>query len=183
MYARRGTIGIDTAPVTHADGSKAVEKQLILKLFDGRYEQRDETHPADLSRIKHGITVAEGSIAISLQALYEKQRKSRGLSTLPIGELLGKPEGVIELNKRLSNALATLAFALLGIPLAVTAQRKETSVGFAISLAIGLVYYLLLFVASLAHDKPALHPELLIWVPTLLFFVVGAFRFVILARK
>ncbi|MEQ1854647.1 MAG: LptF/LptG family permease, partial [Chthoniobacteraceae bacterium] len=92
-------------------------------------------------------------------------------------------EGLGELNKRLSNALAALAFALLGVPLAVTAQRKETSVGFAISLGIGLVYYLLLFVASLARNNASLHPEFLIWLPTLLFLSIGAFRFSVLARK
>jgi lipopolysaccharide export system permease protein len=183
MYARRGTIGIDTMPVKQPDGSSILEKQMILKLYDGRYEERDEAHPQDLSRIRPGITLDEGSIAISLQSLYEKQRKSRGISALPLGELLGKPEGMVELNKRLSNALATLAFALLGIPLAVTAQRKETSVGFAISLGIGLIYYLLLFVASLARDKASLHPEILIWLPTLLFLLVGVYRFAVLARK
>jgi LPS export ABC transporter permease LptF len=184
MYAQRGTIGIETILEQRPDGTSVPEKKMILKLFDGRYEQRDESHPQDLSRIKHGITMKEGSIAISLQALYDKQRKTRGLSSLPIGELLDSGrEGLVELNKRLSNALATLAFALLGVPLAVTAQRKETSVGFAISLGIGLVYYLLLFVASLARNKASLHPEFLIWLPTLLFLAVGAFRFSVLARK
>src|SRR2546430_5777476 len=106
MYASEGSIGLESVIVKQKDGTEAEEKQIILKLRDGRYEQRDEAHPHDLSRIKPGITVAEGSVAISLRDLYETKRKSRGVGSLPIGELLdaGKPEGVVELNRRISNA-------------------------------------------------------------------------------
>jgi lipopolysaccharide export system permease protein len=124
-------------------------------------------------------------MAISLKELYEKQRKTKGVGALPIGELLDskKPERMVELSKRFGNALATIALALLAVPLAVTAQRKETSVGFAISLTLGLCYYFLIFMADLTRTRPALHPELLVWMPNLLFFVIGAFRFLRLARR
>jgi lipopolysaccharide export system permease protein len=89
----------------------------------------------------------------------------------------------MELNKRYSNALATLAFALLAVPLAITAQRKETSVGFAISLAIGLSYYLFFFLADMARSRPKWHPELLVWVPNLIFLIIGAARFRRLAAR
>ena len=184
-YAREGTIGMEAVPITATDGSVSDERQIILKLHHTFYEQRDEAHPYDISRIRPGITMEEGSVAISLKELYEKQRKTKGVGALPIGELLSsaKPEKRVELSKRLGNALATIALALLAVPLAVTAQRKETSVGFAISLALGLVYYLLIFVADLARNRPELHPELLVWMPNLLFFLIGAYRFAKLARR
>ena len=185
MYAREGTIGMETVPKTLADGTLSEERQIILTLHHGLYEQRDEDHPYDISRIRQGITVEEGSIAISLKELYEKQRKTKSVGALPIGELLdsNKPEKLVELSKRFGNALATIALALLAVPLAVTAQRKETSVGFAISLALGLCYYFLIFLADLTRNRPAFHPALLVWMPNLLFFVIGAFRFSRLARR
>jgi len=185
MYAREGTIGMESVPKTLEDGTVSEEKQIILTLHHGLYEQRDEDHPYDISRIRQGITVEEGSIAISLKELYEKQRKTKGVSALPIGELIesDKPEKLVELSKRLGNALATIALALLAVPLAVTAQRKETSVGFAISLALGLCYYFLIFLADLTRNRPAFHPVVLVWVPNLLFFVIGGFRFLRLARR
>ena len=183
-YAPRASIGLQTVPVKQSDGGFIEEKGISLKLFDGWYEQRDKSHPEDLALIHPGVTIQEGSHAISLKELYEKQRANRRISALPIGDLLdsGK-EGVVELNMRLSNALATIAFALLAVPLAVTAQRKETSVGFAISLAIALLYYVLLFLANLTRGRPWLHPEMMVWLPTLLFLSVGACRFAVLARK
>ena len=39
-----------------------------------------------------------------------------------------------EMNKRYSFSLASFAFALIGVPLAITAHRKETSVGMLLSL-------------------------------------------------
>jgi lipopolysaccharide export system permease protein len=185
MYAREGTIGMEAIPKTLEDGTVTEERQIILTLHHGLYEQRDEDHPYDLSRIRQGIVVEEGSIAISLKELYEKQRKTKGVGALPIGELIesANPEKRIELSKRIGIALATIALALLAVPLAVTAQRKETSVGFAISLALGLIYYVLIIVADFARHRPALHPELLVWMPNALFFLIGGYRFAKLARR
>ena len=185
MYAREGNIGMESVPKTQPDGSVIEEKQIILKLIHGLYEQRDEDHPLDVSRIRQGITVEEGSIAISLKELYERQRKTKGVGALPIGELLDsdKPEKLVEVSKRFGNALATIALALLAVPLAVTAQRKETSVGFAVSLALGLCYYFLIFMADLTRNRPAFHPALFVWLPNALFFAIGAYRFSRLSRR
>jgi LPS export ABC transporter permease LptF len=185
MFAREGQLELGTGMVKNSKGEIEHEKQLILKLRDGRYEQRDDNHPDELSRLRNGIVVAEGSVSISLKALYEKKQKAGGVSSMALGELLAteKSEKTIEINKRLSNALATLAFALLAVPLAITAQRKETSVGFAISLAIGLVYYLFFFLTDMARNRPHLHPELLVWVPNIVFFTIGAIRFAKLSRR
>ena len=185
MFAREGQLELGTGMVKNSKGEIEHEKQLILKLRDGRYEQRDDNHPDELSRLRNGIVVAEGSVSISLKALYEKKQKAGGVSSMALGELLAteKSEKTIEINKRLSNALATLAFALLAVPLAITAQRKETSVGFAISLAIGLVYYLFFFLTDMARNRPHLHPELLVWVPNIVFFSIGAMRFAKLSRR
>ena len=35
----------------------------------------------------------------------------------------------------------------------------------------------------LTRNRPAFHPELLVWLPNVLFFVIGAFRFSRLARR
>ena len=185
MYAREGSIGMDDVRKTLPDGSWTEEKQIILRLSHGLFEMRDEEHAYDFSRMRHGITVEDGVMAISLKELYEKQRKTKGVSALPIGELLDsdRPEKLVELNKRIGNALATIALALLALPLAVTAQRKETSVGFAISLVLAMTYYFLIFMADLSRHKPALHPAFFVWLPNIIFFTIGGYRFWRLSRR
>lgn len=184
MFAREGSLSMEKVKVKRQGGGEDEEVQIILRLLHGRYEQRDEKHPDDLFRMRPGITIEEGSVAISLKELYERKKKIGGVGTMEIGELLNteNAESRVELSKRISIALATIAFALLAVPLAITAQRKETSVGFAISLVIGLIYYLFFFLADMARGRPNYHPELLVWLPNILFIAIGAYRFRRLAR-
>ena len=185
LYATEGIIGMEDVWKSQPDGTVSEERQIVLKLRNEFYEERDESHPYDLSRIRHGITAQEGSIAISLKELYEKKRKPKSVGALPIAELLDsdRPEKFVELNKRIGNALATIALALLALPLAVTAQRKETSVGFAISLVLAMTYYFLIFMADLSRHKPALHPAFFVWLPNIIFFTIGGYRFWRLSRR
>ncbi len=163
------------------------QMQLVLTYKDLRYEQinRNAADPEDRRSIKSGIVAAEGQVVVSLRQLYEKKKKTGGVGMLSVEQLLesSKPEGIVELNKRFSTALATIALALLAVPLGITAQRKETSVGFAISLAIAMTYFLLLVAADMARNRANLRPELLVWLPNVVFLSIGAYRFVQLAKK
>lgn len=185
MFAREGQLVLVKDKVKTAGDRTEEQLRIVLRYSEGRYEERDEKHQDNIARWRPGVVVGAGSVGIDLNKLYETKKKAGNVGTLGLEQLLKneKPEAKVELNKRLSNALATLAFALFAIPLAVTAQRKETSVGFAISLAIGLTYYLLFFLADLARSRPKWHPELLVWVPNVIFFVVGSFRFWRLSRR
>ena len=192
VHARRGLIEPDRE-----------NKRLLLHIYDGRFEQRDENAPDDLMKIRQGITMQESTLTISLVELYEKNKKRKGISSLTAGELLERlnhdenAAGHLsekearaqlsslktEVNKRFSFSLASFAFALIGVPLAITAHRKETSVGFLLSLIVAFVYFFFIIVADTVRANPALHPELLIWVPNVLFIGLGAWLFYRLSRR
>lgn len=82
---------------------------------------------------------------------------------------------LVELNKRWALSAACVAFALLGMPLGIKAHRKESSVGVAISLLLVFSFYLFIIVAESLRDHPALHPELIVWVPVALCSTLGVF--------
>lgn len=88
-----------------------------------------------------------------------------------------------ELSKRYSFSMACFTFALVGIPLGVTAQRRETSSGFALSLATATVYLVFIILADTLNDKPAAMPHLIMWVPNVLFLGLGGWLFYKLSRK
>lgn len=88
-----------------------------------------------------------------------------------------------ELSKRYSFSLACFTFALVGIPLGVTAQRRETSSGFALSLATATVYLVFIILADTLNDKPAAMPHLIMWVPNVIFLGIGGWLFYKLSRK
>ena len=92
-------------------------------------------------------------------------------------------KSLTELSKRYSFSLACVTFALVGIPLGVTAQRRETSTGFALSLITATVYLVFIILADTLNDKPAAMPHLIMWFPNVLFLGIGGWLFFRLSRR
>ena len=178
VYARKGALETDLQ-----------NKQVLMRLFDARFEQRDDEDPKDLTKIKQGIIMKETVVAIPLQELYEKNKKKRGAGTMTLQELLKDNNQAdetvvkVEVGKRFSTALASLAFALFAVPLAITAHRRETSIGFMLSLGIAFAYFFLVIIIDTVRTKPNLHPELLVWAPNAIFMALGSFLFWRLSRR
>ena len=180
-YARTGKLEADLE-----------NKRILMHLYDARYQQRDEKNPLDLRKIRDGINMAEGTLPISLEELYEKEKKRPSRSALSIEQLLEQLKSEnknersasrTEINKRFSFPFSCLAFALIGVPLGVTAHRRETSIGFAMGLIVAVSYFLFVIIGDTLRSNPKVHPELLVWFPNILFLVLGAFLFRRLARQ
>jgi LPS export ABC transporter permease LptF len=166
--------------------------RILMHLYDARYQQRDEKDPLDLRKIRDGINMAEGTLPISLEELYQKEKKRPSRSALSIQQLLEqlnsestreRSASRTEINKRFSFPISCLAFALIGVPLGVTAHRRETSIGFAMGLIVAVSYFLFVIIGDTLRSNPKVHPELLVWFPNVLFLVLGAFLFRRLARQ
>ena len=84
-----------------------------------------------------------------------------------------------ELHRRLALGFAPLVFVLLGMPLGIRSQRRESNVGIAISLAVMVLYYSLLIVTKSVAKRPEFYPHLLAWLPTV---VCGALAAVLIWR-
>ncbi|MFL6583272.1 MAG: LptF/LptG family permease [Chthoniobacterales bacterium] len=161
-------------------------KRILMKLYDARYQQRDERAPYDLAKIRDGINMQEGTLPISLEDLYEKEKRRPSRSALSLEELLeqlktddpkARSASRTEISKRFSFPFSCMVFALVGVPLGITAHRRETSIGFALSLAVGVFYFLFIIIADTLRTKPGLHPDLLVWFPNVLFLVIGTALF------
>jgi lipopolysaccharide export system permease protein len=80
----------------------------------------------------------------------------------------------VELSKRFVFALASVCFVLVGIPLGIRSQRKESTIGMAISLAIALGFYLFAMLMLSLQKSYHVHPEILIWLPVGVCFALSA---------
>src|SRR5213079_622726 len=182
--------------VTHArEGSLEADlpnHRILMHLYGARYSQRDEVNPYDLRRMRDGISVEEGTLPISLEDLYEKEKRRASRSMLSLEQLLDqlknddpkmRSSSRTEINKRFSFPIACLVFALVGVPLGITAHRRETSFGFAASLVIGVFYFLFIIVADTLRANAKIHPELLVWLPNVLFLGLGWWLFRRLSRQ
>jgi len=74
----------------------------------------------------------------------------------------------VELNKRFVFAMASICFVLIGIPLGIRSQRKESTVGMAISLAVSLGYYVIVILMLSLEESYGVYPYVLIWLPVVL---------------
>ena len=84
---------------------------------------------------------------------------------------------LVEINSRRSISLACFAFALIGVPLGISARRKETSTGLILSLAVAAAYFSgMLFIDPLRESSAALSITTL-WVPNVVCLFLGAWLF------
>lgn len=156
---------------------------LTITLFNARIEERG-SDPTNLSKIQTGMRASQLPLPVPLRQMLERQGRPKS-SNQTIGELTeqifsggveraGAMVGLLtEFQKRVAISVACFTFALVGIPLAVYTQRRETSVGFGLSLGVVVVYWLLILVADALKEKAAAYPELIIWMPNLLFQALG----------
>ncbi|MEO5722472.1 MAG: LptF/LptG family permease [Chthoniobacterales bacterium] len=180
-HARSGTLEADLP-----------NQRILMHLYGARYQQRDEKAPYDLNRIRDGINMAEGTLPISLEELYQREKLRPSRSAMSLEQLLEqlkkgdrgeKSSSRTELNKRLSFPFSCLAFALIAVPLGVTTHRRETSMGFLISIVVAFAYFLFIIMADTLRSNPSAHPELLVWLPNVLFLGIGAWMFRRLSRR
>lgn len=158
-----------------------------LDLYQMTVDPLDEEHPtmARASRYRHTIKDAIKTKAYTRKdkdlRFFEMIRKIRENSAL-VKTAVGssKVKGTekflrkcdlsrtkTEFSKRLVFAFASICFVLVGIPLGIKAQRKESTIGMAISLAISLGYYMVVILMLSLEKKFAVHPEYLIALPVL----------------
>ena len=89
---------------------------------------------------------------------------------------------LVELHTRMSMALSPIAFLLIGIPFAVRGRRAETSVGLLLSLLLALGFYAFILVTRSLKSDAGMHPEVLVWLPNLIYQVGGLWALVVIGR-
>ena len=139
------------------------------------------------------------SLPVSLQKMLDKNAKMRvdGMTMRQLLAGLRNPaelavDGLIppshsgmltELNRRISFSLACFVLAFVAIPFGITAQRRETSAGFVLSLIVGISYFALIMLGGIWQDNPDKYPHLWVWLPNLIFGVLGTVMFLRLQRR
>ena len=120
---------------------------------------------------------------------YGRQANARNVSSrakfMKLTELMAKirltkslghdtTELEVELNQRIAFALSPIAFLLLGLPLAIRTSRRETSVGLFLSVILAGVFFLSIILCESLSSFPMLFPQYLLWVPNIVFQILGA---------
>ena len=88
-----------------------------------------------------------------------------------------------ELHKKIALSFSTLAFVLVALPLAIKTKRGEKSVGFGISLAIIIIYGIILAGGEALALKHIMPPLFSMWLPNLTLFIAGGILIILTAER
>ena len=134
--------------------------------------------------------VYEGTVepwALPLQEAKKRRIKPNQLDNGQIAELLENPPEEFDqrtLNKfsfeavrRQSFSLAPLALCLLGIPLAMTSKRKESSAGIGLSLLLAFGYFLFSILSKEMQSANFEASIAVLWLPNILCLILGVIFF------
>ena len=167
-------------------------QELVITLLNGREE--DYPSSGDVTKVHAGVHGDQMVKTFPLSSFYDKVQKKLAWMTLPdiwemIYSMQTNPTGeqaspyLTELQARVSFSITTFTFIVVGLPLAIQTQRKETSFGVIATGAIVLVYYVLGQIGHALKAHAGLYPELIIWAPNILFQTVGFYLFHLANRK
>ena len=131
------------------------EMLLRIKTLEGRRGEKTKFSDVDLS------TVKDARMRRYIEDLREEVPRELSVHK-------------VELCKRFVFAMASLCFVLIGIPLGIRSQRKESTIGMAISLAVSLGYYVVVILMLSCEEIYAIRPEILIWAPVAVCMVLSA---------
>ena len=135
-----------------------------------RYEGKDALKSSAFFKKDGDMRLSELCQHIQdLAGEYQKAKLNPSISKKDLKKIRGVvSKAKVELSKRFVFAFASICFVLVGIPLGIRAQRKESSIGMAVALATALGYYMLVMLMLSLEKNASIHPEYLIWLPVLL---------------
>ncbi len=157
---------------------------LVTKGGDGDF--LSSSHPFFMEEATVGVSLSQFSAGV---AEVKDQPENVGLGRLL--QLIADPDLEpsmhatyrTELSMRMALSVSCITFGLIGVPLGINAQRRESTAGFGLSLIIALTYYALLNFAQQQRTNEAAYPHLLIWIPNILFISLGVYLFFRLSRR
>ena len=172
IFAKSGVISSDdegTLRILLKQGSIHTQQKQDYRLISfAEYlltaESGRGTPPA---RTELDFTITE----LRQQAASSQQTPSVRLKTL------------VELHSRFAFPAAAFVFAILALPLGLSNRRSGKGAGFTVSILILLVYYIMLSFLRTMAEKGGIPPTLAVWIPNLLFLLLGLFLLRLASRE
>ncbi len=166
------------------------EDAIRLTLKDGVAEKYPEPGKDELLPT---LSFKETTVSLSLARILGASKGPKKWSIMTVNELFtarndpeklgfaGTPEELkkirfraqMQIQKNLAFAFSILSMAALAVPFGIKASRSETFANFGIALALAMSYYLMTVAIGWLEKFPACRPDLLIWLPNILFQVLG----------
>lgn len=166
------------------------EKNTIkLKLTDGTIEEPNPTNPKNLYKLN--FKEYHLTLLLDDSTMQESGKKTKEMTFDEIKANMSKLEKSgadaaplkRRLHKRIAESFASFAYVLIGIPLAITTRRSEKSIGFGISLALIVIYWLLSALGTVFATRNIMPVWFAMWFGNITLIIIGSVMIYITARK
>ena len=169
--------------------------EFIVTLANAQEEEHDRRAPEDLSQPLRAPTARQvDPIRLSLSRYFGVESVHQKLPWMTYHELVAEkarlerepvpPNGEkqrardimkvrLTIQDKINMALAVFTFAFAGVPLGIKVSRRETSANLGVAVVLALAYYFLIVVVGWLDQHPEYRPDLLLWVPNLVFLGLG----------
>ncbi len=169
--------------------------EFIVTLANAQEQEHDRRAPEDFSQALRAPTAGRvDPIRLSLARYFGVESVHQKLQWMTYAELTAEkarlerepvpPDGArqrerdimkvkLTIQDKINMALAIFTFAFAGVPLGIKVSRRETSANLGVAVLLALAYYFLIVVVGWMDQHPEYHPDLLLWVPNLVFLVLG----------
>ncbi len=167
------------------------EKNLIeLKLYNGTSEEPSPTDPDSFYKLNFKTYF----MSLDLSKVFKNEKIQKKTREMTISEIKAEIANCIdqkidptplrvEIYKKINISIATLIFALIGIPLGVKAQRSEKSIGFVLGSVLFGIYWAAFSSMLVVASGGSMPPFIAAALPNVIFFGIGVVLFVWTARK
>ncbi|MEM0967551.1 MAG: LptF/LptG family permease [Verrucomicrobiota bacterium] len=159
------------------------QSTLLFTLRNGRFEDREPNpnydQPPTISLIGN---IKEFPLRLELDSILRRgtdfSQKPSYLTFSQLREQIREdPENSLEyrvqIQQNLAMSISIFSLVIVAIPLGIRVGRKETLTNLGVALGLAMLYYFLVTVATWFMEVPAALPELLIWLPNVLFISLG----------
>ncbi len=162
-------------------------KQLRLHLTDAYMETRNSDGTRELAFIGE-----QEPLLFDFSVERKKRRKPSTMTSAEIRQMLAGGASLEpkkrnrlrnEIHRRYAFSMACLALSMVAVPLAINTRRKETSTGLAMSIVVGLGYFLFFMIAGQFQKQGGNTAIMLYWLPNILCFALGIALFYKVRRK
>ena len=181
---------------SHADSGRLEldqeKNELVFRPFNVSTERFDEKNPEDFSKPPMRAEAETASFSVPLSKFLGTKSFNRKLDWFTLGELKAEEERIAKelkpglertqklmrlemiIQNKASMSVSGFILVLLAVPLGIKVSRRETSANLGMALVLALLYYFLSTVVVGWFDKyPEWRPDLLVWVPNVLFVGIG----------
>ena len=154
------------------------DTKIKIRLYNGTIDEPDSEDAQVFNKLDFQVYELP---LLDLENIEKLGKKTKEYSIDELIRFLKEPdlppdkrrEYLVEIHKKISFSLGCFVFTIIGLPIAIITRRGNMLVSFGLAIMVLTVYYVLYSWVQALAIQGLLPPQIALWIPSMLFFIVG----------